>query len=164
MKITTRFLVSIILAIAFIALATPSALALEPINRNVELLPNPLIVATVVKTNILTINPSKTLKLEPGNNVGVHFNMAGSGASTANILAACQYRTGSGPWSNPTNNTVNATNVLAGTAQVSSTITLTNGVSFPATATELRVAWVTNQSTVTLYLTNLNLSTWQTQR
>ncbi len=160
----TKLILASILALALLAIAAPPAQALEPSIRSVELLPNPLIVATVVKTNILSINPSKTLKLEPGQNVGVHFNMAGSGASTANILAACQYRTGSGPWSNPTNNTVNATNVLAGATQVSSTITLTNGVSFPATATELRVAWVTNQSTVTLYLTNLMLSTWQVQR
>ena len=161
---STKLILASLLALLTLAFVAPVSHALEPVNRNFDVLPNPITIATVVKSNILLINPSKTLKLEPGQNVGVHFNMAGSGASTANILAACQYRIGDGPWSNPTNNTVNATNVLAGATQVSSTITLTNGLSFPSAATELRVAWVTNQSTVTLYLTNLQLSTWQTQR
>lgn len=150
-----------IAAVALIASAPKAEAALEAEADSVVLLAGPVTLTAGTATNILAVSPNKTLKLQPGQNVGVHFNQAGNGASTANQIAYFQYKTDVSPWSTTL---VAATKALAGTAQVSSSVTLTNGLDFPSTATELRLSYFTNASTVTAYTTNLTASTWKVIR
>ena len=163
MKITTRFLASFVI-LALLALASPPSAhaALEAQFVDVALLPQPVTIASATATNIITVVPNKTLKLQPAQNVGVSFNFAGSGASTSELRAYFKYRSGDkAAWSSTL---IAVTNTLAGTAQVSSTVVLTSGTHFPSTATELRLQYITNVSGVTAYLTNLTAGTWQTLR
>lgn len=106
---------------------------------------------------------ARTMKVQPGENVSVTCNFAGSGSSTASQIAYLKYKCGDTPWST---SLLAYTFTAANTANVCSTVTLTNGLHFPSTVTEVSLAYLTNAAagSVTIYHTNLIGATWKTRR
>lgn len=145
-----------------------SVALLAPVELKAELAPVPESVNFLSGTTTLTANTAttnanttKTLKIEPGRNVAVTFNVTGAGSSTTTNTAWWQYKCGEAPWSK---DLIVTSKVLAGTVNVVGAWTLTNGVSFPSEATELRLFYLTNNAAVTTYHSNLYATTWRTQR
>lgn len=161
LKKTTVLVVGLVAVGALLTLAAPVAAKAElaPVPESVNFLSG----TTTLTANTATTNANttKTLKIEPGRNVAVTFNVTGAGASTTTNTAWWQYKCGEAPWSK---DLIVTSKVLAGTVNVVGAWTLTNGVSFPSEATELRLFYLTNNAAVTTYHSNLTATTWKTQR
>ena len=161
LKQTMVLVVGLVAVGALLTLAAPVAAKAElaPVPESVNFLSG----TTTLTANTATTNANttKTLKIEPGRNVAVTFNVTGAGSSTTTNTAWWQYKCGEAPWSK---DLIVTSKVLAGTVNVVGAWTLTNGVSFPSEATELRLFYLTNNAAVTTYHSNLYATTWRIQR
>ena len=158
-NILNKIIVVVGLVSVLILSAPVVSLALEPVPVSVDFLSG----TTTLTANTATTNANtaKTLKIQPGRNVAVTFNMVAASATTTTNTAWWQYKCGDAPWSKDLLVTSKA---LAGTVGVCGAWTLTNGVSFPSEAWELRLFYLTNNAAVTTYHSNLYATTWKTQR